>query len=508
MFLPPPKIERLPTTARSEKTTRSHPEFAKDVFRAEQLCDHFHPRLSTLFITALLVLVSCAQAQTVKLVSNEARLSGPRLVQTRAGYSGTGYITDLSRDADTATWDFEAEAGIYDLYIRYASGGDKGFSLSVDGFGVSGMLPQSGDRWTEIPAGKVELVAGKNSLILKKGWGYYDLDSIEFKRSAPVQPLKPISPIPVTPNASPEAVRLLRFLCAQYGKRTLTGQTDLAEAETINRKIGVYPAIVATDFMDYSPSRLPFEGAPNHGTEDAIEAAREHRIIAIQWHWNAPTHLLNTTLKDAQGRDIDAHWYKGFYTNASTFDVAQAMSEPQSEEHKLIDRDIDAIAVELKKYQAAHVPVLFRPLHEAEGGWFWWGAKGPKPCVLLYRYLYHRLVDIHHINNLIWVWNSPNPAWYPGDDEVDVMSVDAYPEDPRDTLFSTWQSLRDRFDGSKMIALAEIGGVPDVERNFRFGVLWAYYVSWGGSSAGGRLPADELRRRYLNSRTVVSGSWK
>ena len=150
------------------------------------------------------------------------------------------------------------------------------------------------------------------------------------------------------------------------------------------------------------------------------------------------------------------------------------------------------------------MPILFRPLlHEAEGGWFWWGAKGPGPCLALYHHLYHRLVDYHHIDNLLWVWNSANPDWYPGDDEVDIMAVDAYPEDPRDSLEGTWEPLLKRFDGKKMLALAEIGGVPDVERNFRLGVRWAYFVSWGGEFAGANLPTPELRRRYLNPKAVV-----
>ncbi len=42
-------------------------------------------------------------------------------------------------------------------------------------------------------------------------------------------------------------------------------------------------------------------------------------------------------------------------------------------------RDIDAIASLLKRLQDHGVTVLWRPLHEAAGGWFWWGAGGPGP---------------------------------------------------------------------------------------------------------------------------------
>ena len=81
-------------------------------------------------------------------------------------------------------------------------------------------------------------------------------------------------------------------------------------------------------------------------------------MVTFCWHWNAPKDLI-----DQPGKE----WWRGFYTEATTFDVAKAMEDPQSEEYTLIIRDIDAIAVQLKKLANADVPVLWRPLHEAEG---------------------------------------------------------------------------------------------------------------------------------------------
>jgi len=109
--------------------------------------------------------------------------------------------------------------------------------------------------------------------------------------------------------------------------------------------------------------------------------------------------------------------FPGFYTSAVTFDIAATLANKNGTDYQLIIRDIDAIAVQLKRLQAKKIPVLWRPLHESgSGGWFWWSAKGPGPVKELYRILYNRLVTYHKINNLIWVWNSPEPAYYPGDD--------------------------------------------------------------------------------------------
>ena len=68
----------------------------------------------------------------------------------------------------------------------------------------------------------------------------------------------------------------------------------------------------------------------------------------------------------------------------------------------------------------------WRPFHEACGRWFWWGSKGAEVCIKLYRLMYDRYVNYHKLNNLIWVWNSPKKEWNPGDDVVDIYSVDYY----------------------------------------------------------------------------------
>ena len=57
--------------------------------------------------------------------------------------------------------------------------------------------------------GKTELFDGETSLVLKKGWGYFDVDAIDLKPSEPVPKLKPVPATPVTPHASKEARRLL-----------------------------------------------------------------------------------------------------------------------------------------------------------------------------------------------------------------------------------------------------------------------------------------------------------
>lgn len=60
-------------------------------------------------------------------------------------------------------------------------------------------------------------------------------------------------------------------------------------------------------------------------------------------------------------------WWRGFYTDSSDFNIATALADPTGANYTLLLRDIDAIAKQLHRLQDAGVPVLWRPLHEAEG---------------------------------------------------------------------------------------------------------------------------------------------
>ncbi|MEI6656550.1 MAG: glycosyl hydrolase, partial [Verrucomicrobiota bacterium] len=153
---------------------------------------------------------------------------------------------------------------------------------------------------------------------------------------------------------------------------------------------------------------------------------------------------------------------------------------PRGEPYRLILRDIDAIALQLQKASAAGIPILWRPLHEAPGGWFWWGAQGPAAFQQLWRLLYQRLTVRHGLHNLIWVLTSEDEAWYPGDDVVDVVGVDAYPAVTSDSLVNRWEPLLARFNGKKPLALTEFGGVPDISYMRRLGVNWAWFTTWTG----------------------------
>ena len=254
----------------------------------------------------------------------------------------------------------------------------------------------------------------------------------------------------------------------------ISAQQTLGDVAYIKAQIGVTPAIANIDLMDYSPSRVEFGANAAPLAENAIDWTTDglkKGIIGMSWHWNAPTDLINTT---------DHEWWRGFYTHATTFNFAEALEDTNSENYQLLLRDIDAIAVQLKKFQSAGVPILWRPLHEASGGWFWWGAQGAEPYIKLWKLLVTRIRDHHNINNLIWVYTTGDSDWYPGDEWVDVVGHDIYTE-KGSSLSAQWDDTFEQFNGKKMIALTESGTLPLPNLNEIYGTWWSWYSLWSGS---------------------------
>jgi mannan endo-1,4-beta-mannosidase len=86
--------------------------------------------------------------------------------------------------------------------------------------------------------------------------------------------------------------------------------------------------------------------------------------------------------------------YKAFYTKDTNFNFSYALANPSSEQHGKMLRDLDAIAAQLLKTKALDLPVLWRPLHEAWGGWFWWGAHGPDAFKQLWKLMFERFTQV------------------------------------------------------------------------------------------------------------------
>lgn len=307
---------------------------------------------------------------------------------------------------------------------------------------------------------------------------------------------------PANPNLQPEARGLLAFLAALEGKGILTGQhtqtREQEELQLIRRETGKLPAICGFELLAYSPNIRPEEAseacleevARNRDTLPlAMAWGQRGGIVTFTWHWFSPL----------GGRD------KSFYSRNTDFDPARALQEG-TPEHGALLHDLDHMARLLQPLCDAHIPVLWRPFHEAEGGWFWWGSRGPEVARDLYRLMFRRYTACHHLDNLIWVWNSPLPEGYVGDAFCDILSRDQYPPPHSHGAFrDKLEGLRALTPAPKGLAIAETGILPDPDALIREQAPWLWYMTWSGVFAltQEHNSFDALRRLYAHPYAVT-----
>ena len=220
--------------------------------------------------------------------------------------------------------------------------------------------------------------------------------------------------------------------------------------------------------------------------------------MVLNWHWYAPEkYILNSA---------DQPWWRGFYAEAASIDLEKIMNGEDAQGLALLDEDIDIIAKALKTLQKKKIPVLFRPLHEASGGWFWWGASGAEPYKKLYIHLYDRLTNYHKLNNIIWVWNGDSAEWYPGDEYVDIASTDIYADEHEyTTQINKFIAVGEAAGGKKPVALAENGVQIDPDMTERDNVYWLYFCTWGGDYCTTDMyTSDEMFDKVFNSEQVLT----
>lgn len=370
--------------------------------------------------------------------------------------------------------------GIYDIVIRSMGiGGPKENDIYTDGKKV-GTFTSENNKFSDYTVSAVSLTKGDHNIRIIKSWGWIELDKITVKTGAKISnSTYNITSSLVNKNSTANTKKLYSFLKDSYGKYVITGQQcdggiNGNEFKAIKNLTGDYPALLGLDMMDYTPSRTAL-GASSSAVEKAIEFANKGGIVTFCWHWNAPTEYLNSTANSPDG------WWGGFYTQSSKFDIAKVMNGQDAKGKKLLDRDIKEIAKQLKRLEKAGVPVIWRPLHEGSGGWFWWGTKGSDAYKKLWKYLYKELTNTYGCNNLIWVYNGQSADWYPGDEYVDIVGEDIYPGNHvYDPQVSRFRQAINYGSKTKITALTENGCIFDIDSAVSINALWSWFMTWGG----------------------------
>ncbi len=305
-------------------------------------------------------------------------------------------------------------------------------------------------------------------------------------------------------NAQNEALRLLDFLYENSGKRVILGQhtQTMAQEELshIQDVTGELPALCGFELLGYSPN-INYADADRECLDEVNEArgtlkrawewAEKGGILTFTWHWFSPL----------GGRD------KSFFSRNTDFSAKKAVTEG-TPEYKALISDMDYMAGLLKPFCDAHIPILWRPFHENEGDWFWWGKDGADAVRELYKLMFRRYVEHFKLNNLIWVFNSTKKECYPGDDYIDVISRDMYPPAHSHTSHAEELSGIKAFtDADKPFAIAETGTIPDVRAIIEEKLPWSWFMTWSKDFC---LTEDcttneELKRAYSYENALTLG---
>ena len=282
---------------------------------------------------------------------------------------------------------------------------------------------------------------------------------------------------PCNPNALPCVHRVLEYLGQLSGSGILTGQhtktRGMEELHHIEAVTGKKPALLGFELLSYSPNinyrdtddECMTEVEENYGTlRQAWEWAAQKGVLTFTWHWFSPL----------GGRS------KSFFSANTAFDAVKALQAGTAENQALLS-DMDTMAGLLRPFCEAGIPILWRPFHEGDGDWFWWGVKGPDTVKALFRLMYDRYTNLHHLDNLIWVWNSPVPACYPGDDVVDIISRDMYPPAHDHTArMPALAGLKTITPAAKIALIGETGTIPSASALAQEKAEWVSYMTWCG----------------------------
>lgn len=292
-------------------------------------------------------------------------------------------------------------------------------------------------------------------------------------------------------NATQAAKNVYDFLLTNSGVKILSGScggdsNNNSFADWVGNVAGKYPAVTGYDFLHLNRS------GENWIDYSDISAAttqwQNNGLVNYMWHWNAPTD------KDALDNKDWSKW--SFYSAETEFDIIEALKDG-TWQHEFIINDIDKVAGYLQLLDAAGVPVIWRPLHEACGSfkynnpWFWWGKGGVEATADLWKLMHDRLVNYHGLNNLIWVWTaqydegyeSQMATAYPGDQYVDIVGVDIYRNDGEsDTdlanrLKAAYAAALNMTGGKKLVTLSECGALADLGSNLT-GAGFSWFMLW------------------------------
>lgn len=445
--------------------------------------------------------------------AEKGAVSGKAKVKSdRKGYKGKGYVTNISTEED---WSREIEltdSQYYDLTITVASDVPCVNGIAVNGKKLQDFSASGSGKFEKVTFKNIYIEKGKTAISVIPVDGGLDVDSLTLTASEDISKLDLTISKPALSNKDSDynAKALYQYLCESYGKQVLLGQHDTigtsAETDMIYKTTGKYPTIRFGDLM------LATENdsiTTDTEMNIAMDWASKDGIVGYMWHWAAPDDK-REYYADQTDFDIKKAVTKENIAELSLEDIKKLQKDGKvSKECVAVVEDIDTVSEKLSTLRDEGIAVLWRPLHEASNGDFWWG-NDKEAYKWLWKLMYERQTKYHKLNNLIWVWSAQNADWYVGDKYCDVLSCDVYDDGNKDAQVNIMLFLQS-ISKNKPIAMGECGSFPDIQSIADEKAMWAFIGQWGGNylmTDDGKLAeenntAAELIKMYNNNLTLT-----
>ena len=235
-----------------------------------------------------------------------------------------------------------------------------------------------------------------------------------------------------------------------------------SEITRINQLTGKYPAMIALDWLNCDAY------SSDHGPS-VVQLAKNYwnsgGLISFCWHEGNPHQYSPDNSETA-------------WSSFSASDWNDLLNNPNSAIHNNWLHHMSLVAGWLGQLRDAGVVVAWRPLHEGEGSWFWWG-NSPANYQALWRMEFNLLVNTYGLHNMIWVFSSgPNSQYYPGANYVDVAGQDIYSTSTTDATYQNTYNTLKGFVGDRATAVTESGLLPDI--NYLHNMRYTWLLTWWG----------------------------
>jgi mannan endo-1,4-beta-mannosidase len=224
-------------------------------------------------------------------------------------------------------------------------------------------------------------------------------------------------------------------------------QIDQSDSKDIT---GSHPAFHESDLMWYSDTTFK-----KYDMEALRQAYKRGAVCGYCWHF--------------RGRHSQEFYAKkdGKFTGDKDL-VKQIIASPDRASNDALDWFLNQLDNEvIPVFRELGFPLVFRPFHEMNGNWFWWGTDNCTPEE--YQKLFRITVDYlrkNKINNLLIAWSvnvDVSFEHYPGNDYVDILGLDSYepgiePWNPMEKFIASLGQLTDyAAKHQKVAALTETG---------------------------------------------------